>query len=56
MTDSKKLPKSLIILLILLSAVCIMIFFHMRHGFQMFNTFQPDLAEEPTMPATPGYP
>ena len=56
MTETKKLPKSLLILLTLLAAVCIGILVFMLQGFEMFETFQPNLAEEPTMPATPGYP
>jgi len=56
MSESKKLPIGLIVLLTLLGAVCIMILLHMLHGFDMFNTYRPDLAEEPTMPSAPGFP
>ena len=52
---AKKLPKSLIIVLVLMAALCIMIFWHMRHGFEMFNTFQPDLDALET-PSSPGFP
>lgn len=50
----KRLPPSLIILLCLLAAVCIGIFFFMRHGFYLFDTFKPDTSN--LMPATPGFP
>jgi hypothetical protein len=52
---AKKLPKSLIIVLLLMASLCIMIFWHMRNGFEMFNKFQPDL-DNLEMPSTPGYP
>lgn len=50
-----KLPTSLIILLVLVASLCIMIFFHMRHGFEMFNKFKPDVENMET-PASPGFP
>ena len=50
----KKLPVSLIILIIILVGLCVMIFFNLRQGFYMFETFQPE--EPTTMPASPGYP
>ncbi|MBI5136208.1 MAG: hypothetical protein HZA24_02605 [Nitrospirae bacterium] len=52
---AKKPPLSLIILLTLVAALCIMIFLQMRHGFHMFNTFHPDVEGLET-PATPGFP
>jgi hypothetical protein len=51
----KKLPLSLIVLLVLLTGVCIGIFFFMRHGFYLFHTFKPADADK-LMPSTPGFP
>jgi hypothetical protein len=51
----KKLPMGLIVLLVLLTAVCIGIFFFMRHGFYLFETFKPEDADK-LMPSTPGFP
>lgn len=52
---AKKLPKSLILVLVLLASVCIIILVNVREGFEVFNTFQPDLEEMETQ-STPGFP
>jgi hypothetical protein len=52
--SGKGLPPSLIFLFIMIAAFCIGIFFFMRHGFQLFNTFKPDTTH--LGPATPGFP
>lgn len=51
----KKLPMSLIVLLVLLTGVCIGIFLFMSHGFYLFDTFKPKDADQ-LMPSTPGFP
>lgn len=50
----KRLPVSLIILLCIIAAFCVAIFFFMRHGFYLFDTFKPDTTD--LMPAAPGFP
>jgi hypothetical protein len=50
----KGLPPSLIVLLCIILFFCIGIFFFMRHGFYLFNTYKPDTSQ--LGPATPGFP
>lgn len=50
----KGLPPSLIFLLCILLFFCIGIFFFMRHGFYLFDTYKPDTTD--LGPATPGFP
>jgi hypothetical protein len=50
----KGLPPSLIVLLCIIAAFCIAIFFFMRHGFYLFDTYKPDTSN--LMPAAPGFP
>lgn len=53
-SPKKGLPVSLIILLCIIAAFCIGIFFFMRHGFYLFDTYKPDTSN--MMPAAPGFP
>jgi len=52
---AKKLPKSLILVLILLASVCVIILVNVREGFEVFNTFQPEI-DGMESPPSPGYP